>query len=484
MVSLDKLGQDEWVAQIGQRRRQQNPTVALISEQWQKLPRAGQAGLLIIVPLLLPVLVHNDYILRVVGLVWLYAVLALGLNVVVGLTGLLDLGYVAFFGVGGYAYALLSSGQFSIHLPTVVSLPLVILITVGLGFILGLPSLRLQGDYLAIVTLGFGQIFVQLMTAMNRVNVPWSSTPLNLTGGPNGVVALDPIHLLSLRAGSVTAYYYLLLITLIVVLIGLFSLNASRIGRAWRAIREDALAAEAMGIPTDRMRLLAFAVGAGIAGLAGCLFAAWQQSVFPEDFDVTLLISLYAMVVLGGVGSLWGMVAGAFVITVLPELLRPGTEIVGIELQQIVFYGGILVLLALLLRPRWRFLAALGALILGGIIVHLIAVAIIPPGQLLTDTPNVIERWLVIPVNSLTATNLGNLVFFAVTGLFILLTQLRGRWHDPVLIVALYLLAFVWETRLSQEPSTTVLLLTGVTLIMLMNYRPQGLLGQRRVEII
>lgn len=482
-MSLDKLGKDEWVAQIEHRRRKQNPTVARILERWEKLPRPGQVVLLATVPVLLPIVVHNDYILRVVGLVWLYAVLALGLNVVVGLTGMLDLGYVAFFGVGGYGYALLSSAQFNIHWPTWVSLPLVTLFTVGLGFILGLPSLRLHGDYLAIVTLGFGQIFVQLMTAMNRVYIPGASTPINLSGGPNGIVALDPLHLFGLQAQTVTAYYYLLLLTLAMVLAGIINLNRSRIGRAWRAVREDALAAEAMGIPTNRMRLLAFGVGAGIAGLAGCIFAAWQQSVFPGNFDLPLLITLYAMVVLGGVGSLWGMIAGAFVITVVPEILRPGTRIVGIELQQIVFYGGILALMAIMLRPRRRFLIVLGTVIAGGMIIHLIAGALIPT-QIVTGASNLIQSWLVIPANSAAATNLGNILFFIVVGLFVLLTQLPTRRRDPLLIVGLYLLAFVWETRLSQEPSTTVLLLTGVALIMLMNYRPQGLLGQRRVEIV
>ncbi len=481
-MSLEHLGQDEWVAQHEQRRRQQNPAIARVIEGWQSLPRYGQIALLAAVPVLLPIFVHNDYILRVVGLVWLYAVLALGLNVVVGLTGLLDLGYVAVFGVGGYAYAMLSSAQFNIHLPTWVSLPVATLLAVGLGFLLGLPSLRLQGDYLAIVTLGFGQIFVQLMTAMNRVNVPWSSTPVNVTGGPNGIVRLDPVHLLGFQANTVTAYYYLMLLMLALVLVGILSLNRSRIGRAWRAVREDSLAAEAMGIPVNRMRLLAFAVGAGIAGLAGCLFSAWQGSVFPANFDVPLLITLYAMVVLGGVGSLWGMVAGAFVITIVPELLRPGTQIYGIELQQIVFYGGILALLAIVLRPRRRFVLVLGSVFVGGLIVHLVASALIP-FQIATDSQNLIQRWLVIPAEPSTATNLGNFSFFIVTGLFVLLTQIPKRYRDPVLIIALYLLAFVWETRLSQEPSTTVLLLTGAALIMLMNYRPQGLLGQRRVEI-
>jgi len=480
-MSLEKIGQDEWVAQVEARRQKQNPVVAEITARWGRLPRVGKIILIVLIPVLLPIFVQNDYILRVGGLVWLYAVLALGLNVVVGLTGLLDLGYVAFFGVGGYGYALLSSAQFNIHLPTWVSLPLVTLFTAGVGFMLGLPTLRLQGDYLAIVTLGFGQIFVQLMTSMNRVGLPGLSAPINLTGGPNGIVALDPLHFLSLTMHSVTSYYYLLLLTLALVLVAIINLNRSRIGRAWRAIREDALAAEAMGIPTNRLRLLAFAVGAGIAGFAGCLFAAWQQSVFPGNFDVPLLITLYAMVVLGGAGSLWGMIAGAFVITVVPEVLRPGIQLLGIELQQIVFFGGILALLAIALRPRWRLFAVLGAVILSGIIVHLIAAALFP--EQITGGTNLITAWLTIPVNTTTATSVGNFLFFIVVGLLVLLTQMPARWRDPVLVVALYLLAFVWQTRLSQEPSTTVLLLTGVALIMLMNYRPQGLLGQRRVEI-
>ena len=177
------------------------------------------------------------------------------------------------------------------------------------------------------------------------------------------------------------------------------------------------------------------------------------------------------------------MIAGAFVITVVPEILRPGTRIVGIELQQIVFYGGILALMAIMLRPRRRFLIVLGTVIAGGMIIHLIAGALIPT-QIVTGASNLIQSWLVIPADSAAATNLGNILFFIVVGLFVLLTQLPTRRRDPLLIVGLYLLAFVWETRLSQEPSTTVLLLTGVALIMLMNYRPQGLLGQRRVEIV
>lgn len=486
-MSLEKLGQDEWVASVGTRRRQDNALQALIA-RGQRLPRPLQIVLLTAIPVLLPVFVHNDYILRVGGLIFLYAVLSLGLNVVVGYVGLLDLGYVAFFGVGGYGYALLSSPQFNIHLPTLISVPLLGLAAAGLGFLLGLPSLRLSGDYLAIVTLGFGQIFVQLMTSMNRVQLPGSDQIINLTGGPNGIPDLDRLHILGLSANSVTAYYYILLVSLALTLILIFRLNQSRLGRAWRAIREDALAAEAMGIPTNRLRLQGFAVGAGIAGVAGAIFAAWQQSVFPANFDVTLLITLYAMVVLGGVGSLYGIVIGAFIITALPELLRPGQQIAGMEISQIAFYGGVIALLAIFTRPRWRLIILVAALIVGGMIVHGLAVAVTPGALLIPDETkslisNLVQHWLAIPADVNLATNLGNLAFFGVVFLLVLLTRLPKRARLIPLLVTLYLLAFVWETRLSKEPSTTNLLLTGALLVMLMNYRPQGLFGQRRVEI-
>ncbi len=488
-MSLDKLGKDEWVSQIGERRRQQYPALAALIERWQSLPRLGKIVLIAAIPVALPLLVHNDYILRVVGLIWLYAALALGLNVVVGFAGLLDLGYVAFFGVGAYAYAMLSSDQFGIHWPTLITLPLITLLLAGVGFVLGLPSLRLLGDYLAIVTLGFGQLFVQLTTAMNRVYVPWSDQPVNVTGGPNGIVNVDSLQIFGLKAESITHYYYVLLATLAVVLVVIYRLNQSRLGRAWRAIREDPLAAEAMGIPTDHLRLLAFAIGAGVAGFCGAVFAAWQQSVFPANFDLNLLITLYAMVVLGGVGSLPGMVAGSLVITAIPEILRPGHPIAGMELAQLVFYGGMLACLVLVIRPRRRLIPVLAALIVGGLAIHLLASAIAPgtlatPGTSGSILTSLIRQWLVIPADIANATNLGNLAFFAVVALLILLLRLPKNWRAPLLVVTLYLLAFVWETRLSQEPSTTNLLLTGALLVVLMNYRPRGLFGQRRVEIM
>jgi ABC-type branched-subunit amino acid transport system permease subunit len=361
------------------------------------------------------------------------------------------------------------------------------LITVGVGFVLGLPSLRLHGDYLAIVTLGFGQIFVQLTTAMNRVFVPWSTQAINLTGGPNGIPGLDRLTILGVRAETETAYYYILLATLGLVLLFVYRLNHSRLGRAWRSIREDALASEAMGIPTDRLRLLAFSTGAGIAGFAGAIFAAWQQSVFPQNFDVALLITLYAMVVLGGVGSLPGMIAGSLVITALPELLRPGTTLGGIEISHILFYAGVLAFLAIFLRSRWRFTLIIGGVIVLGFAVRLLVSSITPEAVTLPTTGSALSKlmqgWLVIPQNAINATGLGNLAFFVVVGLLVALTRLPRNVRNALLVVVLYLLAFVWETRLSKEPSTARLLLTGVLLVMLMNYRPQGLFGQRRVEI-
>jgi branched-chain amino acid transport system permease protein len=486
-MSTPKIGTDEWVSQVDQRRRQQHPLLAALRAGWGKLPRPIQIALLLAPPALLPLATENTYVLQVMAFVWLYATLATGLNVVVGYTGMLDLGYVAFFGLGGYAYAMLASPHFGLHLPTWVALPVVALITVGAGVLLGMPSLRLTGDYLAIVTLGFGQIFVNLTSVMNRVQVPWAAEPVNVTGGPNGIPNLDRLALFGLEASAVRDYYYVLLGTLAVVILVVFHLNQSRLGRAWRAIREDALAAEAMGIPTRQLRLLSFAIGAGIAGGCGALFAAMQQGVFPSNFDVALLITLYAMVVLGGVGSLPGMIAGALVITILPEVLRPGQQIAGTELNALIFYGGVLAFLAVIIRPRWQLVAILVAVIIGGLALKA-GIGIVAPGVLEPQATGegltaVMQHWLAIPDGRRIATQWGNTLFFLGIGLIVALTRLP-KWVRPVLLgVVVYCLAFVWETRLSQEPSTTRLLLVGAILVILMNYRPQGLFGQRRVEV-
>lgn len=273
---------------------------------------------------------------RIVDFALLYIMLALGLNIVVGYAGLLDLGYIAFFAVGAYCYALLGSPQLGLHLPFWIVLPLGALLACIFGVLLGAPTLRLRGDYLAIVTLGFGEI---IRIFLNNLNAP-----INITNGPQGISMIDPIRfgefslgntheLFGLTFPSVHLHYYLfLLFTLLVIFISL-RLEDSRIGRAWMAIREDEVAAEAMGINTRNIKLLAFAMGATFGGLAGGLFAGFQGFVSPESFGLTESISVLCMVVLGGMGNINGVLLGGILLVVLPEALRHGSG----PAQQLLF---------------------------------------------------------------------------------------------------------------------------------------------------
>ncbi len=273
---------------------------------------------------------------RIMDFALLYIMLALGLNIVVGYAGLLDLGYIAFFAVGAYCYALLGSPQLGLHLPFWIVLPLGALLACIFGVLLGAPTLRLRGDYLAIVTLGFGEI---IRIFLNNLNAP-----INITNGPQGISMIDPIRfgefslgktheLFGLTFPSVHLHYYLfLLFTLLVIFISL-RLEDSRIGRAWMAIREDEVAAEAMGINTRNIKLLAFAMGATFGGLAGGLFAGFQGFVSPESFGLTESITVLCMVVLGGMGNISGVLLGGILLAVLPEALRHGSG----PAQQLLF---------------------------------------------------------------------------------------------------------------------------------------------------
>jgi branched-chain amino acid transport system permease protein len=474
---METFGRDEWVAQIEARQRRRGRLAAA----WARVPPWARLLGFVALAAAVPHATESDYIIRIAGNFLLYGALALGLNVVVGYAGLLDLGYVAFYGLGGYTYALLSSPQFNVHWPAGATLLVVVVLSLFFGLLLGSPSLRLVGDYLAIVTLGFGQIFVQLATSFDRVRLPGLDRPVNITGGPNGIVNVDPLTVFGFPLRTVTHHYYLLLVLLVLVLVGIYHLNHSRIGRAWRAMREDALAAEVMGMPTKRLKLLAFALGAMIAGSFGGVFAAWQGSVFPSNFDVTLLILLYAMVILGGLGSLPGVLVGAFILSVVPELLRE------IEISRYLFYGGGLFLLLTLLRPRQHLFWALVGAVGGGYVLKLGAVALWPavittPAVSATLLGRAVQAWLIIPPN---ATLVGNLAFGLVVLLLLFLTRTRRALARLIaLIPTLYLLAFVWETRLAIEPSVTRLILLGALLVALMTYRPEGLFGQRRVEIV
>ena len=273
---------------------------------------------------------------RIMDFALLYIMLALGLNIVVGYAGLLDLGYIAFFAVGAYCYALLGSPQLGLHLPFWIVLPLGTLLACIFGVLLGAPTLRLRGDYLAIVTLGFGEI---IRIFLNNLNAP-----INITNGPQGISMIDPIRfgefslgntheLFGLTFPSVHLHYYLFLFfTLLVIFISL-RLEDSRIGRAWMAIREDEVAAEAMGINTRNIKLLAFAMGATFGGLAGGLFAGFQGFVSPESFSLTESITVLCMVVLGGMGNISGVLLGGILLVVLPEALRHGSG----PAQQLLF---------------------------------------------------------------------------------------------------------------------------------------------------
>jgi branched-chain amino acid transport system permease protein len=304
---------------------------------WRKPNHLILYGIFLLVLLIAPHLMPDNYWLRIYTMTGLWIMLALGLNVVAGFAGLLDLAYVAFFGIGGYAFALLSSSQFDIHLPFVLVLPLAAFFTMGVGFALGSTSLRLKGDYLAIVTLAFAQIFKLLLVNLD--------TPINITGGVNGIYSFDPINILGFRIISPIAYAYLIWFAALVVTIGSFRIKASRIGRGWEALREDELAAEAMGVDTTWMKLMAFAGGALVAGGTGALFASFQDSVFPNNFDFPQLVIVYCMVILGGLGNVTGVILGAVILSILPEFLREYGA------YRMMSYGLILIVL-MALRPQ------------------------------------------------------------------------------------------------------------------------------------
>jgi branched-chain amino acid transport system permease protein len=291
---------------------------------------------LLLLPLLLQS-VGNAWV-RIADMALLYVLLALGLNIVVGYAGLLDLGFVAFFAVGAYIFGLLASPHLTDTFPWIAAMfpqglhtPLWAVIPIGAGLaglfgvLLGAPTLKLRGDYLAIVTLGFGEIVRVFMNNLDN--------PVNITNGPKGLGAIDPMtvmgHPLSqkidlgfMELSSVTQYYYLFLALVLVSVLICYRLQTSRIGRAWMAIREDEIAAKAMGINTRNLKLMAFGMGATFGGVAGVMFASFQGFVSPESFSLMESVMIVAMVVLGGLGHLPGVILGAVLLSALPEVLR------------------------------------------------------------------------------------------------------------------------------------------------------------------
>ncbi|HEY4958711.1 MAG TPA: hypothetical protein VII31_12940, partial [Caldimonas sp.] len=291
---------------------------------------------LIVLPFVVQ-LVGNAWV-RIIDIALLYVLLSLGLNIVVGYAGLLDLGYVAFYAVGAYMMGLLASSQLTdtfpaiaaafpagLHIPWWVVIPLGAVVAGAAGVLLGAPTLKLRGDYLAIVTLGFGEIV--------RVFLNNLDAPVNITNGPKGIAGIDEISVFGVNLGKtqhffgldwpkVTNYYFLFVLLVLFAVLICYRLERSRIGRAWMAIREDEIAAKAMGINTRNLKLLAFGMGATFGGVSGVMFASFQGFISPESFALNESIMIVAMVVLGGIGHLPGVIVGALLLAALPEALR------------------------------------------------------------------------------------------------------------------------------------------------------------------
>ena len=294
------------------------------------------AILLLVLPLILQQ--GGNAWVRILDAALLYVLLALGLNIVVGYAGLLDLGFVAFYAIGAYMFGLLASPHLTdsfaaigaafpegLHMPLWIVIPAGAALAGIFGILLGAPTLKLRGDYLAIVTLGFGEIIRVFLNNLDH--------PVNITNGPKGLNQIDSLHFWGLNLGrpvevfgfeiaSVSLYYYLFLALVLVSIVICHRLEVSRIGRAWMAIREDEVAAKAMGINTRNMKLLAFGMGATFGGVSGSMFAAFQGFVSPESFSLMESIMIVAMVVLGGIGHLPGVILGAILLSALPEVLR------------------------------------------------------------------------------------------------------------------------------------------------------------------
>jgi branched-chain amino acid transport system permease protein len=327
--------------------------------------------------LLLPLVLQafGTHFVRTADTCLLYVLLALGMNIVVGYAGLLDLGYVAFYAVGAYMFALLASPHLTdnfaaiaamfpggLHTAWWITIPLGAVLAAFLGTLLGVPTLKLRGDYLAIVTLGFGEIVRILINNLGH--------PINITDGAKGLGRIDSIGFFGLDLGktlsfgsysiaSVTQYCYLFLALVVLTVTICRRLQDSRIGRAWMAIRDDEVAAEAMGIDTRNMKLLAFAIGASLGGVGGALFATFQGFVSPEAFSLQESVMIVAMVVFGGIGHIPGVILGAVLLTAFPEMLRyvvgplqamtDGRLDAGILRQLLI---ALAMIITMLLRPR------------------------------------------------------------------------------------------------------------------------------------
>jgi branched-chain amino acid transport system permease protein len=473
-----RVGVDEWVAQHEERLEQRRGLAGLAERLFGYVPGPARLGAFALLAASLPFWMSRGDLFAYGIFTLLYILLGLGLNVVVGNAGLLDLGYVAFFGFGAYSYGLLSSAYYGNHWPALATIPLIMVATAIVGLILGLSSRRLLGDYLAIVTLFFGQAFVVFVNAANpKVHGQ------GLTGGPNGVADIDPLGFFGYELTSRDQQFFFLLGVVVVVVAALHFLSESRTGRAWRALREDPLAAEAMSIPVNRLKLMAFAIGAAIAGLAGCIFASVLTAVTPGNFAVPILITIYAIVILGGIGSITGVVLGAIVINVSFQFLAPENPQSN---ARVLFFAVLVLLIVLAVRPWWQAAAVVGAVVGLGLVAQAVVEAVAPSwtgGTVIEGgrLGGVIQDWVIIPSGH---GDFGNFAYVALVVSVLGLTRLRGWVRTVALVPTVYLAMVTWETSFVEEPAVARWILFGSLLVALMTVRPQGLLGTPRVEIV
>lgn len=271
---------------------------------------------------------------RIIGYAGLYIILGMGLLVHVGFAGMFDLGFAAFYAMGAYTYAFLASPHFDIHL----SFWIVLLIAGSLAALVGtlvcIPVLKLRGDYLGIVTLGFGEIVRMLLMNLTKI-----------TNGSQGIIGLDKPNLFGIEFSKGTHFYYLIFAVIILLLFLLNRLIKSRTGRAWLAMREDEDVAQMSGINTSKYKLLAFAIGAFIGGLGGAIFASWQGSIFPDNFNMNVSINILCLIILGGLGNQYGVILGAMALIALPDILRGFSDY-----RMLIF--GLLLIIMMILRPQ------------------------------------------------------------------------------------------------------------------------------------
>ena len=478
-----RIGVDTWVAEADERRAEHRGLFGLFNRGWEATPDSGKLiGFIVLAvsfPFWPPIAGNEGRLFSYGFYTLLFAMLGLGLNVVVGFAGLLDLGYVAFYGIGAYTYALLASSHYDIHLQSELAIPIAMAVPALVGLALGFASRRLLGDYLAIVTL----FLLQAFYAFTQVANP-KVAGKGLTGGPNGIPDVDTLNFFGYKINSTRGYYFFMLAVFVLGAAGIYLINKSRTGRAWRALREDPLAAEALTIPVNRLKILAFVFGAAIAGLCGAIFTANETAAAAGNFTLSVLITIYVIVILGGLGSIAGVLIGAVVVNVTFQFLTPSSP--DVWLTSWLFYLTIAAAI-LLMKPWYRAAIVFLGTTAFGFAAHALVHNFADPSWTAGHSQSSgwigqhITSWVIVPKGH---ESIHTWLYCGLVVAIVAMSQLKGWWRTIALIPVLYLTAMVWEILLIPNPATTALILFGAMLIALMIRRPQGLLGTARVEIV